>query len=375
MLLAWFSAAAFAQASVSLAIYVPPEAGSVYDVAADGATGLCTARGVSLTCPAGSGPVRFRWGPEGVWTLVGDRSLEPGFAGVAWVLATDASRAEALRLWSSPEVRPDDVRAWWGEGKPVPSPGMLDRITELSRHPDPAVRTAVADGLRPWISRPTSGLLPAGAPTPISPRLLVDLARDPDPAVRRRVAQALRDQRPELLGPEVGPALLQLTGDPDESVRRAALVALSEAPPAAVLPAELAWQRALRAVEEEGSAGAAAAATLARLADDLEPGPNVDPSLAMERILAQHPERAWRFAWSWRAHLPFRDGWATALLLDTDSLRKDLLVHWSKTAPAEFAAVLVRWDAANGTTERHRLARMWLAGSEDGRVREAVGGT
>ncbi|MBW2257010.1 MAG: hypothetical protein JRI25_20790, partial [Deltaproteobacteria bacterium] len=75
-------------APVTLRVGIHVEAGTVYDIAADGADGLCSAGPSWLRCPA-SGPVQFRWGPgaSSGWELSGDTVLEPGETGVAWVLA------------------------------------------------------------------------------------------------------------------------------------------------------------------------------------------------------------------------------------------------------------------------------------------------
>ena len=87
-------AVAFA-GTATLHVGVHREAGDVYDIAVDGAAGLCTASPTRISCPADD-PVTFRWGPGGDWALVGATQVAPEEVGVAFVLATEESRKAEL---------------------------------------------------------------------------------------------------------------------------------------------------------------------------------------------------------------------------------------------------------------------------------------
>jgi len=369
------SSLAFA-GTVTLHVGVHREAGTVYDIAADGADGQCTVGPARLSCAA-SGPVRFRFGGGGDWELFGDVVLEPGATGTAFVLAPEASRTEA-RAQLSFAVTPEKVRALFvrtGENQPpAPSPNMIADLEGLVTHPNPIVRRAVIDGMVPYWRRTSSDPLPLEAPSLLAPGLIEQLAVDSDGRVRRRLAASLREVnapgRP--LAGEANAALLKLVGDPRTGVQRAAMASMKLATRNDALPGELTWTKAMRRVESDGPAGRAAANTLAFLARDLEPSQTVNPSDAVLVTFHYHRERVWKVWNAWRTQVPFRRDWVDSLLRDTLGLSGGLIRYWAETEPEAFAQALEAWEPEPPHSKRFLLVAELLASEPDPAVRQAL---
>lgn len=349
--------------TVTLHVGVHRGAGTLYDLAADGAAGQCVALGRSrLVCPAAA-PVRFRWGPGGDWELVGDTEVAPGDTGVAWVLPPDAARADAHARLAEP-VTPDAVREvfLWTSARPVPPPSMdlFARLVELAAHEDVVVRREVARVLVPYARHTASDPFPTDAPSLIPDGVITALARDPDRRVRQRAAALIREMGPEdPRWPEAERALHRLATDPSPPVRRVAIVAWSGGVAMGVSDPLDAWRSALERVPQPGSPGRAACNALARLRDSVEPEA-VDADGALASILAHHPERAWRFWGAWRDAIPFESGRASFLLRETAGLSEPLLQRWAERSPDELAAAIHAWEPDAPHSERHRVIGAWL---------------
>jgi len=362
--------------TVTLHVGVHREAGTVYDIAADGADGQCTVGPSRLSCPA-SGPVTFRFGARGDWFLYGDHVLEPGATGTALVLATEEAREDA-RAQLAFAVTPEKVKALFvrtGEhNPPAPSPGMLEDLERLVRHPAPLVRRAVVDGLVPYWRRTNLDPFAMDAPEVLSGGLIERLATDTDSRVRRRLAAALREVnapgRP--LAVESREALLKLVVDARPGVQKAAMSSMKIASEHETLPGEFTWSKAIRRVESPGPPGRAAANTLAFLAKDLEPSPIVDPGEAVQLTFFFHRERSWNVWSAWREHVPFRRDWADSLFRETLGLNGKLLRYWAENEPAALAQSIESWEADPPHSKRFSMVGAILANETDERVRAAL---
>lgn len=363
--------------TVTLHVGVHRDAGSEYDIAADGAAGQCVVVPTRISCPA-LGPVHFRWGPGGVtWSLQGDTVLEPGQTGTAWVLAPEGAHEAERASLRGDELDRDALRTLWvrtgSNQPPVPSLGMLQEVLALGWHPDPEVRLTVLDGLQLWVRHTAADPMPPDAPSLLPVGFLAAMASDRDERVRVRVVRVLRDLDEPVHAEEAGALLSELSRDRNKRVRRVAHAALSSAAWNEQLPPVETWQRALAAVPESEARGRAACGSLARLAKVLEPSDEVDPAEAIELVLHHHPERTWRVWAAWRKQVPFQRAWADVLLRETLGLRKDLLVHWSQESPGELAEALKAWEPAEPHSQRWEIIRSWLVGAEDPALREVLG--
>ncbi len=362
--------------TVTLHVGVHREAGAVYDIAADGADGQCSVGPARLSCPA-SGPVTFRFGSGGDWELFGNDVLEPGATGTAFVLATEESRKDA-RAQLSFAVTPEKVRALFvrtGESHPPPpSPGMLEDLERLVRHPNPLVRRAALDGLVPYWRRTSSDPFALEAPAVLSAGLIERLSTDSDHRVRRRLAASLREVnapgRP--LADESREALLRLVTDSRSGVQRAAMASMKIASEHETLPGEFTWSKAIVRVASSGPPGRAAANTLAFLAKDLEPSKTVKPAEAVQLTFHFHTERTWNVWSAWREHVPFRRDWADSLFRDTLGLNGRLIRYWAKNEPAALAQTIEAWEADPPHSKRFTMVGEILAGESDSRVRAAL---
>ena len=342
--------------SVTLAVAVPRDAGTVHQVAVDGAAGQCAVVGEALQCPA-TGAVTFRWGPADDRILVGDTVLAPGESGTAVVWAEEASR-EADRARLSPDrVTAADVRDLFVRtgDHPIrlPSAGMFADLLALVDHPDLLVRREIVDALVPYWRHTVSDPFPLGAPPVVPSGLLTKLADDPDPGVRRRLAARLRDLREpgEPLATEATLVLFRLVGSP--GAERAALASLTSRARDGLVPAIETWTMAMERVSTPGAIGRAAANTLAVLAGELEPGPGVDPSRAVALTALHHPERTWQVWRAWSASVPFDPVLADRLLRETVGLSPALIRAWAKGDPSGLAAVLNAWEPNTPHSERY----------------------
>ncbi|MEQ1564738.1 MAG: hypothetical protein ABMA64_03785 [Myxococcota bacterium] len=370
------SAAALAQdpapGSVTLRVAVHRDAGTVHAIAADGAAGQCTVVGAALHCPA-IGPVRFRYGPGGPWALVGDTELAPGTAGVAVVWAADR---EADRARIAPDVVTAEVVAELfvrSADREVlaPSGPLFADLLALIDHPDPAVRRALPDALLPYWRHTASDPFPADAPPVVPPGTIGRLAADPDPAVRRRLASRLRDlQVPgEPLMNEATAALLTLSAEGGR-IQKAAFASLAVRARGGDAPAVDAWNAALQRVTTPGPPGRAAANTLAALAHQLEPGPGIDPSVAVQRTAVCQLERVWT---AWRDDVPFDPALVERLLRETEGVSPELVRAWGRSDPAGLAAVIHRWEPSPPHSDRYGIVARALAESEDSALRSLAG--
>ncbi|MEQ1507397.1 MAG: hypothetical protein ABMB14_34530 [Myxococcota bacterium] len=349
--------------SVVLAVSVHREAGSVYEIAADGAAGICAVEGATIRCPA-IGPVTFRWGPGGAFALTGDTVLAPGATGTAAVwAAADPPGTERLR----PEVAtPEDVRAMFrrtgDHPVPVPSAAAFAALLALHDHPDPLVRREVIDALMPYWRHTASDPFPMEAPQVVPPGLLTALGHDPDPAVRRRLAARLRELRApgDPLSTEATMLLLALAAD-GGGVQRAAFASLSVKAREGDVPAIEAWQAALDRVRTPGPPGRAAANTLAALATTLEPGPDVDPVQAVTATAAFQLERTWAVWKAWREEVPFDAVIAARMLRETVGMSPSLIKRWAADDPDGFAGLLAAWEPIAPHSDRY-LAVVRAAG-------------
>jgi len=343
----------------TLHVGVHREAGTILDIAADGAAGQCSVARERLMCPA-DGPVRFRFGPQGEWELVGADTVQPGATGTAFVLASEASRSDELARLDRQTVTADDVRDLFVRtgDHPVspPSMGMLQQLFSLADHPDPAVRRAVIDALVPWWRHTASDPLPADAPQLVPGGLISGLADDRDRRVRRRLANRLREvnEPGEPLQSEAREALMQLASSPG-GVQRAAIASLAVQSRAGRANPVQTWMAAMQQVTTPGPPGRAAANTLGRLARELEPGAQVDPARAVELVFVHHRERTWNVWSAWRERVPFDAGRLDRLLRETVGANKRLLRHFQQTHPEELQAVLDAWEPHPPHSERYRM--------------------
>lgn len=351
--------------SVTLRVAVHREAGTIHDVAADGAAGQCTVSVEALQCPA-DGPVTFRWGRGGDFALVGATTLSPGESGAAFVLAPEPSRtAERARL--APErVTAQDVRDLFvrtgDHPVPVPSLGMLEDLFALADHPDPIVRRELPDALLPYWRHTASDPFPPRAPPIVPEGLLTRLSKDPDLAVRRRLCARLRDLREpgEPLADEATRVLLSLAGQ-GGSVQRAAFASLASrgredrlsSTPDDQTPVLEAWDAALAGVSTPGPPGRAAAKALVTLAAVVDPE-RVDPVAAVHRTAATHLERTWSVWNAWREHVPFDRNLVDKLLRETIGWSPALVRHWGRVAPDALADALVAWEPTRPHSDRYR---------------------
>lgn len=373
----WWIPPTHAAETAVLRVGVHRGAGSVSDVAADGAAGLCVPGPSTIACPA-TGPVTFRWAGDPAWTLVGATVVAPGEVGEAWILPPDTARTAEIAALGAPTA--DVVRALLvrdgAHEIAAPSPGMLDRLWTLAEHPDPLVRRALVDALMPFIRHTASDPFPAEAPPVFPPGLLADLAVDEDFRVRRRLAVTLKEVRttdvsPPWLVDEVHAVLVELLDD-RAAVQRAAISTLSQSAWEGVVPAEDAWIEAIERVRIPGAPGRAAAGTLARLAASLEPGPHVDPQLAVRLVYEYQRERTWAVWSAWREHVPFDRARAEVLLRDTLGMNGRLLRHWAEEDPAALAAALRAWEPVAPHSTRFGIAARALEATQDPALRDAL---
>jgi hypothetical protein len=344
--------------SVTLAVAVPRDAGDVHQIAVDGAAGQCTVVDQALQCPA-TGDVTFRWGPGGDRVLVGDTVLAPGGSGTAVVWADEASRAADRERLQPDRVTAQDVRDLFirtGDHPiSLPSAGMFADLLELVDHPDPLVRRQVVDALVPYWRHTSSDPFPLGAPPVVPSGLLTKIAADRDPVVRRRLASRLRDLREpgEPIATEATVVLFSLVSTAG-GAERAAIASLTSRARDGSVPAQETWSMAMQRVSSPGATGRAAANTLAVLAGELEPGPDVDPSRAVALTARQHPERAWKVWRAWSASVPFEPVLASRLLRETIGLSPALIRAWAKDDPTGLSAVLHAWEPNPPHSERYQ---------------------
>jgi len=361
--------AATLASSVLLHVAIHVDAGTIQQIAADDAAGQCALGPSWLSCPAGSEPVHFRWGPGGEdWVLTGDTTLAAGQQGTALVLPPDRARADALARLAPDVVTEADIRDLFvRDGDHVPDPpsaGMLTALYALRTHPDKLVRRAMVEGMQPLCHVASLGPFPPDAPCPIPDDLLTALAKDKDKGARRRVAVLVRDLRPSHLDAEAGKILKRLAVDPVRGVRRAAMVSVARAPISGALDAEAAWCEALANVPQPGPPGRAACNTLARLAHQAGPSETIDPSAAIALVLDHHPERAWRVWTAWRDAVPFRRDWVDLLLRRTLGFSPRLLALWVQQDPDGLADAMHAWEPAEPHSERYGLIARAIADAE-----------
>ncbi|MCB9669494.1 MAG: hypothetical protein H6736_09950 [Alphaproteobacteria bacterium] len=353
-----------------LHVAVHQEAGSIYEVAADGAAGQCRVLGLSrIACPA-DGPVVFRWGGADGWALHGDRSVVPGAEGVAFVLPPDGSRdAERERLREPTLQAVQDVFLRTG-ANPVrpPSPDLFGDLVALGAHDDWRIRALVVDALVPWVRHTASDPFPPDAPSLLPEGLVLQLAADPAPQVRRRVARLIREMRGgDPRAEEARRATEAFRDDRDKRVRKLATVLqTTQATEGMTDPLE-AWLAALSRVPEPGPVGRAACKALATLHDHVPPG-SVDPDRAVALVIAHHPEKAWAVWGAWKAEVPFHPARARYLLGSTLNLSMGLLRQWATDDPVGLAAVLSDWEPTLPHSDRFGVIARWL----EGRVEDPV---
>ncbi|MCB9674185.1 MAG: hypothetical protein H6737_03660 [Alphaproteobacteria bacterium] len=351
--------------TATLHVAVHRDAGTVYDVAADGADGQCVVLGTSwVACPA-SGPVTFRWGPRGDWAMEGQTVVGPGETGEAFVLAPDGSLAER-RAQLQGEVTPELVRELFVRtgDRPIPpvTPGLFEDLVALAGHPDWKVRREVVRALVPYARHTASDPFPSDAPSLIPDGLIETLGRDDDRRVRRRVlALLVREMGPEdPRGEEAGELLRAGLEDPNPGVRRLSVVMMAKSAQEGgeIEPVE-AWNAALARVPTPGAPGRAACNALAKLHDSVDMA-DVDADGTLALILQHHPERAWHYWAAWKRELPFDAARAERLLRDTVGLSQGLLREWAEEAPEQLAATVRRWEPAEPHSERFRVVAQWL---------------
>jgi hypothetical protein len=353
--------------SVTLRVGVLREAGTIYEIAADGAAGQCTVVAQTLHCPA-AGPVTFRWGPGGPWALVGDTVLAPGTEGTAvvWAAPRPDDEAKLAPGVVTPAILRDlFVRTSEHPIQP-PSAALLDGLVALVDHPDPRVRRELPDALLPFWRHTASDPFPLESPVVLPAGLVTRLAADEDDVVRRRLASRLRDlQTPgEPPADEATAALLALSSEGGK-VQRAAFASMAVRARAGEQPALATWFTALDRVTTPGPPGRAAANTLAALAKQLEPGPDVDPSLAVERTSIAQLERVWTVWKAWRAHVPFEPHLAERLLHETEGVSPELVKTWAARDPEGVASVVRRWEPRAPHSERYGIVVRALSESTD----------
>jgi len=346
--------------TATLHVAVHRDAGTVYDIAADGASGQCVVLGTSwVACPA-SGPVSFRWGGDGEWGLEGDSAVHPGQTGTAFVLPAPELGAERrARLAEGPVdaalVRELFLRTSDREIPPMTS-GLFEDFLGLAEHQDWRVRRAFVRSLVPYARHTASDPFPSDAPSRIPRGLLIRLSQDPDRRVRRRTAALFRELGPEdPRTAEANVALKGLVADRNPGVRRVAVAVMtgSESEPLE------AWRAALTRVESEGAPGRAACNGLAKLHRYVDPA-EVDADGALALILAHHPERAWRYWAAWRVELGYDAVRAEYLLRDTVGLSQKLLRYWATENPEQLAATVARWEPEEPHSDRFRVVAGWL---------------
>ena len=287
----------------------------------------------------------FRWGPSQERVVVGDAVLNPGEAGVAWLLTP----VEAVLL-----------DRWRGAATAAEAP--------LAR------REAIL-ALRPWCWGSGVGPLPTTAPVPLPDGFLLDIADDPAWIARRAAVELVRDLRDpdSRFDGELAEALVDLARDPDRRVAKAAYAAIAAAARTDRLAPEIAWWEALEGAVDPGARGRGATLTLAKLAPLVTPGNGIDPVAAIDLALAHHPEQAWRVWSAWSDRVPFREAWARQLILHTLNLNQKLLVDWSKRDPAALARIIREWEPQAPHSERFRVAAEWLSAADDPDLRAALG--
>ena len=344
-------------------------AGTLYDIAADGAAGQCEVYMSRVACPA-TGSVTFRWGPGEAsgWALTGADVVAPGSVGVAFVLADDASRQAERERLTTEAVTPDAVRDLFIEtsDNPVPAPsrGMLDDLFALTEHADPIVRRQTIDALVAWWRHTASDPLTSDAPQIVPPGLLWTLAKDRDKAVRRRLANRLRDVNMpgEPLQAEAQEVLQYLATLP--GAQRPAMASLGILSKAGRANAEESWIAAMERVVTPGPKGRAAANALAKLASVLEPSDLVEPDRAIALVLQHQRERTWVVWFAWREALPFDGPRFSILLRDTLGSHAGLVRHFADTSPTELAATLHAWEPLPPHSPRWELVTQPLQGHE-----------
>jgi hypothetical protein len=371
----WWVTAAGATEWAVLQVGVHRDAGVLSSIAADGAAGLCVPGIAAISCPA-EGPVAFRWAGASGWELVGDATVMPGDTGQAWVLAVDdpAVLAPLAEL-----VRPTAYAAFVATGDhatPPLSPGLLERLWDAARSPDPLVRRVAVDGLVPLLRHTSSDPFPAEAPPLLPPGLIAGLGRDPDVRVRRRLAAILREVRPTEATPtwftdEVRDTLARLVRD-TAPVSRAAIASLGQSAWSGVVPARDAWADAMERVQLPGPPGRAAAATLARLAASLDAGPGIDPAAAVGLVFTHQREKTWLVWTAWRQDVPFDRPMLDVLLRSTLGVGTRLLRYWAEKEPAALAAAVEAWEPTAPHSDRFRIARDALVGTADPALRAAL---
>ena len=363
--------------TASLHVAVHREAGTVYDIAADGADGMCTVQPARISCPA-SGTVHFRWGSreDEDWMLVGDTAVAPGEIGRAYVLAPESARVEALERLGDDVVTPTVIRELFlvtTEPPPPPSLGMLERLAELARSEDFQIQRAVIDALVPWWRHTAADPFPQEGPSILPDGLITRLAEDPNFRTRRRLANRLREIRQGEHVEEALHALLELTEDRGP-VQRAAVASLSLQARAELVPAEIAWERAMSQVREPGPPGRAAANTIGHLGRVVEvPTGVIDPVEGVRRTLQYHTERGWNVWLAWKHHVPFERAWVDLLLRNTVGLSLSLVKHWAESEPELLAESLRGWEPGPPHSPRFAQVRGGLTTTPHPAVREALG--
>ncbi len=342
----------------TLHVGVHREAGTELDVAADGAAGQCEVVRSRISCPA-TGPVRFRWGAGGAWELVGEGVVAPGQVGTAWVLAPEEQRVENRVRLRPADVTADVLRDVFvrtgADPIEAPSFGMLTDMWDLAGHPDVSVRMALLDAIVPWWRHTASDPLSVDAPSIVPIELLDQLADDPQLKVRRRLANRLREvwEPGNPLQVEAQRVLLGLAAE-GGAVQRAAMNSLSLQGQGDEDLALVAWEIALDRVATDGPPGRAAANTLGRLADELDPD-EVDAATALDRVHAYHRERTWNVWAAWAEHVPFDAVRAESLLRTTVGLSLPLVDRWAETEPEALAELLSQWEPLGPHSERYEV--------------------
>jgi hypothetical protein len=358
-----------------LEVGVHRDAGTLAEIAADGAAGLCVPGPAVISCPA-TGPVAFRWAGDPAWELVGDATVAPGETAQAWVLAIDDPATLAgLDPLDRTAAYGAFVRTGDHETPPLSS-GLLEHLWAAARSADPAVRRVAVDGLLPLLRHTGTDPFPFEAPPLIPPGLIAQLGRDPDVRVRRRLAAILREFRPSDATPawftdEIRTTLLRLVRD-GPSVSRAAMASLGQSAWSGVVPAQDAWRDAIERVQLPGPPGRAAAATLARLAASLDPGPGVDPEQAVALVFTYQREKTWVVWTAWRKAVPFDRARVDVLLRSTLGVGTRLLRFWAESDPEGLAAAIEGWEPSPPHSDRFRIARDALVGTPHPGLRAAL---
>lgn len=327
---------------VTLRVGVPTAAGSLADIAADGASGLCTSSPGRITCPA-TESVTFRFGLDGPYSLVGDVVLAPGDSGVAFVLTPEQkSSLDAMISASTDAALPADRRRALGE-------------------------------LRAWTWSVSIGTLPPDSPLPVPHGWVANIADDPDPTVRRVLVDVLRDLRdPDgTYRQEASDALFALADDRDKRVKVAATATLAFASKQGIVAPLQAWAHAVDRAAKPDAAGKASAITLAKLHGYVDPH-DVDVPAALAIVLEHHPEQTWKVWGAWRKEVPLKEDWALTLLTTTTSLHQGLLKQWAKAEPDKFAALIERWEPGEPHSTRYDVIREWLTDTNSPVVRAAL---